>query len=103
MTEDGDSTCPTVSVSRPNKRAKVGAATSEVAPPVPEGVGVPDTYKAKRCRYCRKWSTQLCEWNLSGTVLGSWHPMLPWHRGSIDRPSGDLCKVCAIVPRPRLT
>lgn len=83
----------------PSKKAKTTAARSvhEEAPAPPDTVDLPDTYKAKKCKYCRCWSTELCKWNLSNTVLASWIVLLPWARGAVTKPIGDLCKICAIV------
>ena len=60
---------------------------------------LPATYKVKRCWYCKNWSTTSCPWPLVDTNLAAWHPLLPWNRGSKDKPSGDLCKPCYIALR----
>lgn len=86
----------------PAKRMKV-RGTSDVPPPVPDGVSLPANYKVRRCRYCRQWSLELCQWELAGTVLAEWAPLIPWNRGCMSKPSGDLCKVCHIVPGSILT
>ena len=64
---------------------------------IPQGIGLPSEYSAKRCRFCRCWSCSLCPWDLSGTELKKWLPVLPWGRGNKEKPIGDKCKVCAIV------
>jgi len=86
--------------SRPSKRVQTGEAligTNDKPPAVPEGVPLPTGYKVKRCRYCREWNLCMCPWELQGTILALWHPLLPWARGNMSKPSGDLCKLCAIV------
>ena len=67
------------------------------APEIPANLGLPAEYKPRRCRWCRVWSYQLCQWDQRGTVLSMWHPLVPWNRGSKLKPSGEGCKVCAIV------
>ena len=53
--------------------------------------------QAKRCKWCKNWSSSLCPWPLQNTVLSAWSPLLPWHRGSRNKPIGDACKVCMVV------
>ena len=67
------------------------------APEIPANLGLPSEYKPRRCRWCRTWSYMLCPWDQRGTVLATWHPLVPWHRGSKLKPSGEGCKVCVIV------
>ena len=74
---------------------KTGKTTD--VPAIPTDLALPAEYKAKRCRFCRQWSYSLCPWDTRGTVLKMWFPVLPWNRGTKNKPSGDGCKVCMIV------
>lgn len=56
-------------------------------------------YKPKKCRYCKIWSSEKSPWPLEGTALGAWAPLVAWARGTLEKPSSDLCRVCMIVPR----
>ena len=54
-------------------------------------------YKFKRCFFCKCWSTDKAPWELVGTTLASWAPLLPWARGNKKKPVSDVCKICMIV------
>ena len=71
----------------------------DTSPSPPDGVELPSGYKAKRCIWCKCWSTSPSPWSLVDTVLKSWHPLIPWGRGCRAKPISDECKVCVIVPR----
>ena len=74
------------------------AESSGSAPPkAPEGAGLPDTYKVKRCFYCKVWSCSAAPWNLLDTPLKAWHPVVPWGKGSKLKPQSDICKPCVIA------
>ena len=75
------------------------SAADEPAPAAPASAALGVSYKAKRCRYCKQWSTSLCPWNLDNTVLRAWSPLLPWNRGTLQKPLGETCKVCMIAAR----
>ena len=72
---------------------------SEHAPAVPNDMDweLPEKYKARRCRFCRCWSTDRCQWELKDTVLAAWRPLTPWARGTVEKQISDCCKVCSIV------
>ena len=72
---------------------------SEHAPAVPNDMDweLPEKYKARRCRFCRCWSTDRCQWELKDTVLAAWRPLTPWARGTVEKPISDCCKVCSVV------
>ena len=76
-----------------------GLANHMKAPEAPHDAGLPANYKSKRCFFRKTWSTEGCPWDLTGTTLKQWHPLIPWNRGTKSKPSGDICKVCAIVSR----
>ena len=78
--------------------SKVSKAGSE-APELPADLDLPKGYVAKCCKFCKKWSYNICEWCLVGTVLGQWAPYVPWARGTRDKPIGDRCKVCMVATR----
>ena len=67
------------------------------APTPPEGFVPPDGYKVKRCTFCQCWSLSQAPWPLQGTNLDQWHPVLPWAKGTKQKPVADLCKPCLIV------
>ena len=67
------------------------------APDAPDGVDLPSGYKAKRCFFCKIWTTEKAPWNQQNTPLEAWHPMMPWARGNKSKPIGDVCKVCMIA------
>lgn len=74
------------------------SVASSVAPEAPPGVDdLPVEYKVRRCKYCKAWSTSLSPWPLTGTVLSSWSPMLPWAKGTRNKPTGECCKPCMVV------
>lgn len=76
------------------------AAHSKAAstcPDVPDGVHLASDYKGRKCRWCHSWSFSLCPWPLTGTVLAAWDPLLPWARGTKEKPIGSCCKVCIVV------
>ena len=79
--------------------SELGLANHMKAPDAPHDAGLPANYKPKRCYFCKTWSTEVCPWDLTGTTLKQWGPLIPWSRGTKSKPSGDICKVCAIVSR----
>ncbi len=97
MEEDASSIATGISRDRPSKRVKTAVGNADQPPPMPDDANLPSNYKCKRCRYCRQWSLDRSPWNCQGTSLAQWHPCIPWHRGSLQKPSGDLCKACAIA------
>ena len=68
-------------------------------PEVPDGVHLCEGYKPRRCKFCMVWSTAKCPWDLVGSILEAWNPLIPWARGNKDKPSGESCKVCVIASR----
>ena len=66
-------------------------------PDVPSDLNLGALYKGHRCRFCGVWSFGLCAWDTRDTVLSAWWPVWPWQRGSKLKPSGEVCKVCAVV------
>ena len=72
---------------------------TDAPPEVPEGCDLPEAYKARKCRFCCEWSTARCPWELKGSILEAWSPLLPWARGTKTKPSGEICKVCLIAAR----
>ena len=66
---------------------------------IPQEIGLPSEYSAKRCRFCRCWSCSLCPWDLGGTELKKWLPVLPWGRGNREKPIGDMqsLRCCTLI------
>ena len=67
------------------------------APDVPSGVSLPSSYRPKKCRCCKIWSSSLSPWPLEGTVLSAWAPLVAWGRGCRDKPVAEKCKACLVV------
>lgn len=58
-------------------------------------VVLPDAYKVKVCKFCRTAS-----WQKTPLPLGlypAWDPLVPWHQGRRDRPTGVVCRICSSV------
>ena len=81
------------------RQKRSGEKPPDNPPPLPDGVILPEKYKASRCRFCMNWSTSTCPFQLMGTLLSSWDPFLPWARGKRDKPIGEVCKLCRIAIR----
>ena len=81
-----------------SKRAKTKTSGDHPPPPA-TGFELPENYKAKRCKYCRVWSVEECAWPLRDSVLSQWNPCVPWARGTLAKPIGDMCKPCMVVSR----
>lgn len=77
--------------SRKRKREPCEEHERELQPPELQVANI------RKCRYCGVWSNSTCPWELTGTVLSSWHPHLPWARGRFGKVTGDRCKPCQIA------
>lgn len=54
-------------------------------------------YRARKCKFCLQWSTSRCPWPVDDSVLSAWKGLLPWARGTLQKPVGEHCKLCVIV------
>jgi hypothetical protein len=66
-------------------------------PEIPEWVLVhlPAGYVIRQCGICLVWSVSAVPWLTPDRRMeDSWFGLMPWHRGTVMQPLGNLCKMC---------
>ena len=73
------------------------SVAGSIAPPPPTSFELPAGYKAKRCKYCRVFSTAATP--VPEGVFPSFDPLIAWAAGKRERPKGLVCRICLTAPQ----
>ena len=65
------------------------------APPHPDNVALPAAYIPHLCKLCRTWSNTISP--VPPEAFPAFAPLIPWYKGTKERPTGHTCKICQIV------